>query len=65
MSQNATSGLAILDSAAVADRPGAIGEFTAAAHRILAELVAAGAALGWLEPPAPDEVAALVDEVLS
>lgn len=36
-----------------------------AAHRLLADLVAGGAALGWVEPPTPDEVAALLDGVRS
>ncbi|MEY6568243.1 GNAT family N-acetyltransferase, partial [Streptomyces sp. PGLac3x] len=30
--------------------------FAARAHRLLAELVRGGAALGWVEPPSPDEV---------
>ncbi|KJY19113.1 GCN5 family acetyltransferase, partial [Streptomyces sp. NRRL S-444] len=34
-------------------------------HRILADLVTRGAALGWLDPPSPDEVAQLLDQVLS
>ncbi|MFJ9607390.1 GNAT family N-acetyltransferase [Kitasatospora sp. NPDC101176] len=57
--------LVILDTAEVAERAGADGEFAAGAHRILAELVAAGAALGWLEPPSAAEVADLVEEVLT
>ncbi|KPI05638.1 GCN5-related N-acetyltransferase [Actinobacteria bacterium OV450] len=36
-----------------------------AVHRILADLVAGGAALGWVDPPSSDEVAELLDEVLS
>ncbi|WP_406387092.1 GNAT family N-acetyltransferase [Streptomyces sp. NBC_00211] len=36
-----------------------------AVHRVLADLVAGGAALGWVEPPSPDEVAQLLDRVLS
>lgn len=35
-------------------------EFVAAAHRILDSLVREGAALGWVEPPQADEVAALL-----
>jgi ribosomal protein S18 acetylase RimI-like enzyme len=38
-------------------------EFVAAAHRILDSLVREGAALGWVEPPPPDEVAALLRSV--
>jgi len=37
--------------------------FTESAHRILSGLVAAGAALGWVEPPSRDEVADLLDRV--
>ncbi|MFE5592587.1 GNAT family N-acetyltransferase [Streptomyces sp. NPDC056549] len=36
-----------------------------AAHRILADLVRGGAALGWVEPPSRDEVAELLDHVVS
>ncbi|GHE96982.1 hypothetical protein GCM10018772_21430 [Streptomyces fumanus] len=39
--------------------------FAESAHRILAELVAGGAALGWLEPPSRDEVARLIGHVAS
>ena len=34
------------------------------AHRILADLVGRGAALGWLDPPSSDEVAELLDHVV-
>ncbi|MFE2010038.1 GNAT family N-acetyltransferase [Streptomyces sp. NPDC059491] len=37
--------------------------FAREAHRILADLVRGGAALGWVDPPAAGEVAALVDGV--
>lgn len=37
--------------------------FPADAHRILAALVRDGAALGWVDPPSPAEVAALLDDV--
>jgi ribosomal protein S18 acetylase RimI-like enzyme len=40
-------------------------EFVASAHQILADLVAAGAALGWVEPPDQAEVAALIADVLA
>ncbi|WP_035804956.1 GNAT family N-acetyltransferase [Kitasatospora mediocidica] len=40
-------------------------DFPLAAHRILADLVRGGAALGWLDPPSPDEVAALLTDVLA
>ncbi|MFI6652701.1 GNAT family N-acetyltransferase [Streptomyces sp. NPDC050529] len=41
------------------------GRFTESAHRILADLVAGGAALGWVEPPSRDEVAELLGDVVS
>jgi ribosomal protein S18 acetylase RimI-like enzyme len=37
--------------------------FVAQAHAILEGLVAGGAALGWVEPPALEEIAALLSEV--
>jgi ribosomal protein S18 acetylase RimI-like enzyme len=40
-------------------------EFAVAAHRMLADLVADGAALGWVDPPGFDEVAALFAGVLA
>ncbi|MFF2382500.1 GNAT family N-acetyltransferase [Streptomyces sp. NPDC058108] len=39
--------------------------FAESAHRILADLVAGGAALGWVEPPSPDEVAELLGHVMT
>ncbi|WP_261717287.1 N-acetyltransferase [Streptomyces sp. FZ201] len=39
--------------------------FAESAHRILADLVGGGAALGWVEPPSPDEVAGLLGHVVS
>ncbi len=39
--------------------------FAASAHRILADLVRGGAALGWVKPPSLDEVAELLDHVVS
>lgn len=41
------------------------GRFAGAAHQILADLVSAGAALGWVEPPSRDEVAELLGHVAS
>lgn len=46
----------VVDATGQAADPG----FAAAAHRILADLVRSGAALGWLEPPPLAEVAALL-----
>jgi ribosomal protein S18 acetylase RimI-like enzyme len=39
------------------------GQFLQAAHQILADLVAGGAALGWVEPPSLAEVTALLEGV--
>lgn len=39
--------------------------FFGPAHRLLAGLVADGAALGWLDPPNEDEVSALLTEILA
>lgn len=39
--------------------------FFGAAHRLLAGLVADGAALGWIDPPNEDEVSALLTGVLA
>jgi ribosomal protein S18 acetylase RimI-like enzyme len=49
----------VLDAAERSAEPG----FVAAAQRILADLVVGGAALGWVEPPAPPEVAQLLAHV--
>ncbi|MDJ0385565.1 GNAT family N-acetyltransferase [Streptomyces sp. G-G2] len=38
--------------------------FADSAHRLLAGLVAGGAALGWLEPPSREEIMCLVGDVL-
>jgi ribosomal protein S18 acetylase RimI-like enzyme len=40
-------------------------DFPPQAHRILATLVANGAALGWVDPPGLDEAAGLLTEVLT
>jgi ribosomal protein S18 acetylase RimI-like enzyme len=39
--------------------------FVDSAHRILADLVGRGAALGWVDPPSPAEVADLLGRVLA
>ncbi|MFJ9734234.1 GNAT family N-acetyltransferase [Streptomyces sp. NPDC101171] len=56
---------AVLDAAELASDPALEGGFAESAHRILADLVGAGAALGWVEPPAPHEVARLLGHVAS
>jgi len=37
--------------------------FLASAHAIVADLVAGGAAIGWVDPPSPDDVTALLTGV--
>lgn len=54
----------LLDAAGLAAHPELAADFPEAAHRILAELVRAGAPLGWVDPPGADEVAELTDRVL-
>ena len=45
-------------------RPAVVDDaFVTAAHEILADLVGGGAALGWVDPPGLDEVAALFGHV--
>jgi ribosomal protein S18 acetylase RimI-like enzyme len=46
-------------------RPGDGGRFARDAHRIMADLVRDGAAIGWVDPPSYEEVAALLDHVLA
>lgn len=55
----------ICDAPDLMSDPERAARFAESAHRILAELVAGGAALGWVEPPAPDEVADLLARVLA
>lgn len=56
---------AILDAMELTSDPELEARFTESAHRILSDLVTAGAALGWLEPPSRDEVAELLGHVMS
>ncbi|MEN8649433.1 GNAT family N-acetyltransferase [Streptomyces sp. 21So2-11] len=56
--------LAILDASELTRDPKLEAGFTESAHRILADLVGRGAALGWVEPPSSDEVAGLLDDVV-
>ncbi|MFL4493569.1 GNAT family N-acetyltransferase [Streptomyces sp. VTCC 41912] len=53
----------LLDARAVLADPERAAGFVGAAHRILADLVAGGAALGWVDPPERAEVAELVERV--
>ncbi|MFB6843094.1 GNAT family N-acetyltransferase [Streptomyces sp. NPDC056361] len=55
----------ILDAGQVDSDPGLRARFAGSAHRILADLVRGGAALGWVEPPSADEVGRLLDGVVA
>lgn len=59
------AGAVVLDVLELLADPERAARFAGSAHRILAELVAGGAALGWVEPPAPDEVAELLEHVVA
>ncbi|WP_437090412.1 N-acetyltransferase family protein [Streptomyces sp. enrichment culture] len=56
---------AILDTGELTSDPELEARFAESAHRILADLVSGGAALGWTEPPSRDEVAELLGHVVS
>lgn len=55
----------VLDITEVMSDPDLGARFVESAHRILADLVRGGAALGWVDPPSRDEVAGLLDHVTS
>ncbi|GGL60989.1 hypothetical protein GCM10010129_00710 [Streptomyces fumigatiscleroticus] len=55
----------VLDARELTRDPELEARFVESAHRILADLVGEGAALGWLEPPSRDEVARLLARVVS
>ncbi|MFF0559729.1 GNAT family N-acetyltransferase [Streptomyces sp. NPDC004266] len=55
----------VLDAVGAVSDPALREGLADSAHRILSDLVAGGAALGWVEPPSRDEVAELLDHVLS
>lgn len=65
MNTASTPGPVILDAMELTSDRGLGARFAASAHRILADLVREGAALGWVDPPSPDEVAELLDHVFS
>ncbi|SEC15906.1 Ribosomal protein S18 acetylase RimI [Streptomyces misionensis] len=54
----------ILDAKELTSDPELAARFAESAHRILADLVSGGAALGWIEPPSRDEVAELLGHVV-
>ncbi|MEU7133384.1 N-acetyltransferase [Streptomyces sp. NPDC046261] len=60
-----TTELAVLDAIELTSRPHGEARLAESAHRILADLVTGGAALGWVDPPSQDEVAALLGQVIS
>ncbi|MFJ8012416.1 GNAT family N-acetyltransferase [Streptomyces sp. NPDC096339] len=63
MSSHASPDVVVVDATELdADR---WAPFVASAHRILAELVLGGAALGWVEPPSREEVSDLLDHVIA
>ncbi|MFC1438626.1 N-acetyltransferase [Streptacidiphilus sp. N1-10] len=55
----------ILDVKELTSDPDLGARFSESAHRILADLVRGGAALGWVEPPSPEEVSELLGHVTS
>lgn len=65
MNRGVPAGAAILGARDLSDGPEPADRFVDSAHRILAELVDGGAALGWVEPPSRDEVAELVGHVFA
>ncbi|MFJ8980380.1 GNAT family N-acetyltransferase [Streptomyces sp. NPDC102282] len=65
MTSGGATGPAVLDAGELTSDPESAVRFAESAHRILAELVGGGAALGWVEPPSRDEVAELLAHVLS
>ena len=58
-------GLALLGAAELTGRQGSAAGLAEPVRRLLADLVAAGAALGWVDPPGLDEVAELLERVLA
>lgn len=65
VTSSVTTEPALLDAMELTSDPELEGRFAESAHRILADLVGGGAALGWVEPPSRDEVAGLLGRVVS
>ncbi len=59
------NGLTLLGASELSSRQGPAAGLAEPAQRLLAELVGAGAALGWVDPPTLDEVTELLDHVLA
>jgi ribosomal protein S18 acetylase RimI-like enzyme len=54
----------VVDAPHVWTEPKRQAELARSAHRLLADLVSGGAALGWVDPPSVDEVTDLLDDVV-
>ncbi|CAL9351884.1 Ribosomal protein S18 acetylase RimI-like enzyme OS=Streptomyces griseomycini OX=66895 GN=FHS37_003241 PE=4 SV=1 [Streptomyces griseomycini] len=65
MTRGAAAEPAVLDTGELTSDPELEARFAESVHRILADLVGGGAALGWTEPPSRDEVAELLGRVVS
>lgn len=65
MTSGVTTEPAILDALELISDPDLEAQFAESARQILADLVSAGAALGWVEPPSRKEVAELLGQVVS
>ncbi|WP_086822609.1 GNAT family N-acetyltransferase [Streptomyces sp. NRRL B-24572] len=63
--RDTTAETTVLDALELTSDPDPGERFAESAHRILADLVRGGAALGWVEPPSRDEVAELLGHVLA
>ncbi|NDZ77960.1 GNAT family N-acetyltransferase [Streptomyces sp. SID10853] len=64
-SSGACEPVILLDAAELASDPDLGARFAESAHRVLADLVRGGAAIGWVGPPSHDEVSELLDHVIS
>ncbi|QLJ01882.1 GNAT family N-acetyltransferase [Streptomyces sp. NEAU-sy36] len=65
MTTGMTTEPVILDAEELTSDPALEARFAESAHRILADLVGGGAALGWIEPPSRDDVVELLGHVVS
>ncbi|MFH8347600.1 GNAT family N-acetyltransferase [Streptomyces sp. NPDC018045] len=65
MTSNGAAEPVILEAGELSSDPVLQARFAESAHRVLADLVRGGAALGWVEPPSRHEVAELLGHVIS
>ncbi|MDW6059829.1 N-acetyltransferase [Streptomyces sp. FXJ1.4098] len=65
MTSGGTGEPVILSAMELMSDPELAARFAESAHRILADLVREGAALGWVEPPSRPEVAELLGQVVA